>query len=90
MSTNCPPLTAYLFLLCYETDYMASLSDDIHSTFKYTVQSNKTNASDFDFEIAIFFDGDVPHSTSYGAQISQFIRCARVSFHVTDFNDRKI
>ena len=32
-----------------------------------------------------FFDGDVLRSTSYGVYISQFIRFARVSSHVTDF-----
>ena len=28
MDTNCSPLVAYLFLFCYETYYMMSLSDD--------------------------------------------------------------
>ena len=35
-----------------------------------------------------FLDGDVPHSTSYGVYISQFIRFARVSSDVVDFNAR--
>ena len=34
----------------------------------------------------LFLDGDVPHSTSYGVYISQFIRFARVSSHVDDCN----
>ena len=40
---------------------------------------------DFDFDIVNFpfLDGDAPHSTSYG-----FIRFARVSSHVYDFNTR--
>ena len=33
-------------------------------------------------------DGDVPRSTSYGVYISQFVRFARVSSHVDDFNTR--
>ena len=33
-------------------------------------------------------DGDVPRSTSYGVNISQLIRFARVSSHVTDLNAR--
>ena len=44
-----------------------------------------------DFDILIYFpflDGYVPHSTSYGVNISQCIRFARVSSHVTDFNAR--
>ena len=28
MGTNCAPLVAYLFLFCYESDFMVSLSDD--------------------------------------------------------------
>ena len=35
-----------------------------------------------------FLDGDVPRLTSYGVYISQFIRFARVSSHVDDFNTR--
>ena len=35
-----------------------------------------------------FLDGDVPRSTSYGVYISQFIRFARVSSHIDDFNTR--
>ena len=31
-------------------------------------------------------DGDVPRAASYGVYISQLIRFARVSSHVTDFN----
>ena len=43
---------------------------------------------DFDFEIVNFpfLDGDVPRAASYGVYISQLIRFARVSIHVTDFN----
>ena len=45
---------------------------------------------DFDFDIVNFpfLDGHVPRSTSYGVYISQFIRFARVSSHVADFNAR--
>ena len=44
----------------------------------------------FDFEIVNFpfLDGDVPRKASYGVYISQLIRFARVSSHVTDFNTR--
>ena len=44
--------------------------------------------TDFDLVNFPFLDGDVPHSTSYGVYISQFIRFARVSSHVADFNAR--
>ena len=47
---------------------------------------------DFDFEIVnfSFLDGGVPRAAPYGAYISQLIRFARVSSHVTDFNSRNI
>ena len=35
-----------------------------------------------------FLDGDVPRAASYGVYISQLIRFARVSSHVSDFNTR--
>ena len=35
-----------------------------------------------------FLDGDVPRRPSYGVYISQLIRFARASSHVTDFNTR--
>ena len=44
--------------------------------------------TDFDIVNFPFLYGDVPLSTSYGVYISQLIRFARVSSHVTDFNAR--
>ena len=45
---------------------------------------------DFDFEIVNFpfLDGNIPRAASYDVYISQLIRFARVSSHVTDFNTR--
>ena len=45
---------------------------------------------DIDIEIVNFpfLDGDVPCAAPYGVYISQLIRFARVSSHVTDFNTR--
>ena len=42
----------------------------------------------FDFDIVIFplLNGDVPRSASHWVNISQLIRFARVSSHVTYFN----
>ena len=31
MDTNCAPLVTYLFLFCYERDFMMSLSDDMQA-----------------------------------------------------------
>ena len=46
---------------------------------------------DFDFEIVNFpyLGGDVPRRASYGIYISQLIRFAKVSKHVSDFITRK-
>ena len=65
-------------------DLHLSISNDIVSTKIYEKRD------DFYFEIVTFpFLGvDVPRSTSYGVYISQLIRFARASSHVTDFNTR--
>ena len=46
--------------------------------------------NDFDFDIVNFpfLDGDVPRRTSYVVYISYFIRFARVSLNLSDFNCR--
>ena len=49
---------------------------------------DKRDYFDFDIVNFSFYDGNVPRSTFYGAYISQLIRFARVSSHVTDFNVR--
>ena len=63
---------------------------DMHLSFSNDIVSTKIyeKRDDFDFEIVNipFLDGDVPRSTSYGVYISQLIRFARASSHVTDFN----
>ena len=62
---------------------------DLHLSFSNGFVSSKSydKHDDFDFDFP-FLDGDVPRSTSYGVYISQLIRFARVSNHVTDFNAR--
>ena len=66
-------------------DLHLSISNDIVSTKIYHQHD------DYDFEIVNFpfSDGIVPRSTSYGVYISQLIRFARASSHVTDLNTRK-
>ena len=65
---------------------------DLHLSISNGFVSSKIydKRDDFDFKIVNFpfLDGDVPRSTSYGVYISQFIRFARVSSHVADFNAR--
>ena len=59
-----------------------SISNDIVST------KICDKRDDFDFEIVNFpfLDSGVIRSTSYGVYISQFIRFARASSHVAEFN----
>ena len=65
-------------------DLNLSISNGTVSTKIYDKQD------DFDFDIINFpfLDGDVPRCTSYGVYISQFIRFARASSNVSDFNCR--
>ena len=67
-------------------DLHLSISNGFDSSKIY----DKRDDFDFDFDIVNFpfLDGDVPRSTSYRVYISQLIRFARVSSHVTDFNAR--
>ena len=65
-------------------DLNLSIHNDIVSTKIYDKRD------DFNFDIVNFpfLDGDVPQRPSYGVYISQLIRFARASSHVTDFNNR--
>ena len=67
-----------LFRLCL------SIHNDIVSTKIY----DKRDGFNFDIVNFPFLDGDVPQRPSYGVYISQLIRFARASSHVTDFNNR--
>ena len=70
------------------SDTEADLHLSIVDGFVFCKSYNKRD--DFDFEIVNFpfLDGDIPRAASYGVYISQLIRLARVSSHVTDFNTR--
>ena len=74
------------------TSYTKAAFLDLHSSTSNDIVSTKIydKRDDFDFEIFNFpfSDGDVPRSTSYGVYISQLIRFARASSHITDFNTR--
>ena len=49
---------------------------------------DKRDNFNFDIVNFPFLDGDVPRRPSYGVYISQLIRFAKASSHVTDFNNR--
>ena len=65
---------------------------DLHLSISNAFFSSKLydKRDDFDFNIVNFpfLDDDVPRSTSNGVYISQLIRFAKVSIHVTDFSSR--
>ena len=65
-------------------DLNLSIHNDIVSTKIYDKRG------DFNFDIVNFpfLDGDVPQRPCYCVYISQLIRFARASSHVTDFNNR--
>ena len=65
-------------------DLNLSIHNDIVSTKLYDKQD------DFNFDIVNFpfLDGDVLRHPSYGVNISQLVRFARTSSHVTYFNNR--
>ena len=65
-------------------DLHLSISNDFVSSKIY----DKRDDSDFDIVNFPFLDGDVPRRPSYGVNISQLIRFARVFSHVGDFNTR--
>ena len=63
---------------------------DLNLSFHNDTVSTKIYDTRDDFHIVNFpfLDGDVPRHPSYGVYISQLIRFARASSHVTDFNNR--
>ena len=65
-------------------DLNLSILNKIVSTKIY----DKRDDFNFDKVNFPFLDGDVPRRPSYGVYISQLIRFARASSHVTDFNNR--
>ena len=72
------------------TTYNEASFLDLHLSTANGFVSSKLYAKRDDFVIVNFpfFDGDVPRRASYGVNISQLIRFARVCNHVADFNAR--
>ena len=73
--------------------YICLFHTDLVSSKIYDKQYESNFNSDFKLSFfayffLLFFVGDVPCFISYGVNISQPICFARVSSHVTDFNDR--
>ena len=72
-----------MLLILKLLDLNLSIHNDIVSTKIY----DKRDDYNFDIVNFPFLDGDVPQRHSYGVYISQLIRFARASSHVTDFNN---
>ena len=72
-----------------ETAFL-DLNLSIHNGIVSTKIYDKWDDFNFDIVNFPFLDGDVPRRPSYGVYtcISQLIRFARASLHVTDFNNR--
>ena len=66
------------------SDLNLSVHNDIVSTKIY----DKRDDFNFDIVTYLLLHGDVPRRPSYGVFISQLIRFARASLHVTDFNNQ--
>ena len=64
------------------------LNLSIHNDIVFTKIYDKRDDFNFDTDNFPFLDGDVPRRPSYGVYISQLIRFARASSHITDFNYR--
>ena len=61
MGTNCAPLVAYLFLFCYETYFMLSLSEDNESEVIEAFNSTSRYLYDLLNTDNNFFDSMVNH-----------------------------
>ena len=61
MGTNCAPVVADLFLFCYETDFMLSLSDDYQSEVIKAFNSTSRYVDDLWNIDNNFFDNMVNH-----------------------------
>ena len=71
-------------------DDLCDLKDDLCGLNDIVSTKIYDKRDDFNFDIVNFpfLDGDVPQRPSYGVYISQLIRFARASSHVTDFKNR--
>ena len=67
---------------------LLDLNLSIHNDIVSTKINDKRDDFNFDIVNFPFLDSDVPKRPSYGVYISQLIRFARASSHVTDFNNR--
>ena len=75
----------------YTSDTEAAILDlnlSIHNDIVSKKIYDKWDEFNFDIVNFQFLGGDVPQRPSYGVYISQLIRFARASSHVTDFNNR--
>ena len=75
-------------LLSISDGFIKTKINDKRDVFDFDIVNFSFLDGDFDIVNFPFPDGDVPRSTTYGVDISQLIRFARVSSHVDDLNTR--
>ena len=76
----------FCFFVCFFFQLNIFNSSDTDILFTNAIISLQVydKRYDFDFDIVIFLDGDIP---SYGVYISKIIRFASLSSRVNDFNN---
>ena len=64
MGTNCAPVVAHLFLFCYESDFIMSLSDDKQADIIHAFNSTSRYLDDILNTNSVYFDNMVSHMYS--------------------------
>ena len=71
MGTNCAPLVADLFLLCYERDFMMSLSDDKQANGIHAFNTTSRYLDDILNINTVYFDNMVCQIYSSALQLNK-------------------
>ena len=89
MSSNCAPLVAHLFLLCYKRDFMMSLSDDkqadivdaLNITYRYLDDILNINNVYFDTMVSQIYPSELQLNKDNASDTkAAFFRLAIVNF----------
>ena len=91
MGTNCAPLVANLFLVCYERDFMMSLSDDkqadvidaFNTTYYYKDDMSNINNVYFDNMVSQIYPSELQINKAYTSDT----QAAFLDLHLSISND---
>ena len=90
MGTNCAPQVADLFLLCYERDYMMSLSDDKQANVIDAFNTTSKYLDDI-LNINVYFDNMVsqiyPSELQLNKANTSDTKAAFLDLHLSNAND---